>query len=271
MAVKAIGDMHFKHSDVLSGILSTDLIRTNIVTATDLTIEKCHFSNIEITHMDFLMTAISDTVIRNTTIIDGCVESCRFINTCFDNVLFHDVKFNNCEFINCVFVCTNYTFFEPFNRCTFMRCSFPGGFSSMPFSKDNNIFCQCPALFSQSDFLKKHFLRNEDNTGYIVYKTFGYMFPPRKEWNICRDSIIEENCDMNRFQACSYGINVAPLGWVMMHSRFPDNDDCKFPGALPIWKCEINDEWIADVCVPYDSTGKIRCGKLKLLDIVDLS
>lgn len=266
MAVRNIGNMYFPHSNVLSDVLSTDLIRANIVTATDLTIKNCQFSSIEIAHMEFWTTMVSDTVIHNTTIIDGCIESCKFINTCFDNALFHEVKFNNCEFINCAFNCTIYTFPESFNGCIFTHCSFSDRFDSTPFAKNNNIFSQCPALFSQSDFLKKYFQRNEDNTGYIVYKIFDYIFSPCKEWNICRDSIIEENCDMNRFKACSYGINVATLSWAMRHASSPYSEK-----SIPIWKCEINDDWLADVCVPYESNGKIRCGKLKLLDIVDLS
>lgn len=112
--------------------------------------------------------------------------------------------------------------------------------------------------------MNEYFERNESDTGYIVYKTFGSMYPPCKEWDIAPGSILYENCNMNRLNPCSYGINVAPIEWVKKHA-FLDADG----KVADIWRCEILDKWLADVCVPYDTGGKIRCNKLRLIEIVE--
>ena len=109
-------------------------------------------------------------------------------------------------------------------------------------------------LTSAADFLKTHFEQTE--AGYIAYKTFNSQYRAPSAWSIEKGSIIEENVNFDRCEDCGCGINVAPIEWVERHYR----------GA--VWKVLIRWEWLAGVCVPYRSDGKIRCERVELLEIV---
>ena len=109
-------------------------------------------------------------------------------------------------------------------------------------------------LMSNINFLEAHFERT--NKGYVVYKTFGENYKISDMWEIKKGSVITENVNFTRTQECGCGINVAPLEWV---KNYCEGD---------IWKCLIRWEWLAGVCCPYNSDGKIRCEKIELLKIV---
>lgn len=88
----------------------------------------------------------------------------------------------------------------------------------------------------------------------------GWQIP---HFNICSalpkiepDSIISENVMFDRCIGCGPGINVAPLDWVKKN----------YKGE--IWKCLIEVPWLAGVCVPYNTDGKIRCERVRLLEVV---
>ena len=72
-------------------------------------------------------------------------------------------------------------------------------------------------------------------------------------------SVINETVNFNRTSLCSSGINVATLDWIRKNT----NTDVE-----NIWKVLIRWEWLAGVCVPYNTDGKIRCEKVELLSIV---
>ena len=110
-------------------------------------------------------------------------------------------------------------------------------------------------LMSNINFLEANFERTDD--GYIAYKTFGSQYPAPARWKIEKGSIIEENVDFTRTKDCGSGINVAPLYWVKRN----------YNGE--IWKVLIRWEWLAGVCCPYNSDGKIRCERVELLEVVD--
>ena len=82
------------------------------------------------------------------------------------------------------------------------------------------------------------------------------MYAPPKSWVLKPGSVINENVNFNRCNDCGCGINVAPLEWVKS----------EYKGS--IWKVLIRWEWLAGVCVPYDTDGKIRCERVELLEIV---
>jgi hypothetical protein len=109
---------------------------------------------------------------------------------------------------------------------------------------------------SSSDYLATHFEKTEP--GYIVYKTFNQSFAPPPTWKLEPNSILEEIVNPLITIECGAGINVAPLSWVKSANT----------NHQPIWKCLIEWEWLADVVVPLQTDGKIRCGKLRLLEIV---
>ena len=110
-------------------------------------------------------------------------------------------------------------------------------------------------LISAVNFFDAHFERADD--GYIAYKTFGGTYNPPKGWEIKSGSVISETVNFDRGTECGSGINVAPLEWVKR----------KY-GGKEIWKVLIRWEWLAGVCVPYNSDGKIRCERVELLEVV---
>jgi uncharacterized protein YjbI with pentapeptide repeats len=109
-------------------------------------------------------------------------------------------------------------------------------------------------LISAINYLEAHFERTEQ--GYIVYKTFGGSYKTPGEWKIEPGSVINEVVNPDRCTECGSGINVAPFDWVKQH----------YGGD--IWKCLIEWAWLPGVVVPYMTDGKIRCERVKLLEIV---
>ena len=112
-------------------------------------------------------------------------------------------------------------------------------------------------LLSSVDYLSEHFERTDE--GFIAYKTFGGQYNPPEKWVIQSGSIITENINFDRCNECGCGINVAPLDWVKRNYGDMDHD---------IWKVLIRFEWLAGVCVPYHTDGKIRCERVQLIEIV---
>ena len=110
-------------------------------------------------------------------------------------------------------------------------------------------------LLDTVNYMEAHFERGE--RGYIVYKTFGGNYEPPTEWEIKPESIITETVNFDRCTECGSGINVAPLEWVKR--EYPNKQ---------IWKCLIEWPWLVGVCVPYSTDGKIRCSRVRLLEVV---
>ena len=110
-------------------------------------------------------------------------------------------------------------------------------------------------LLDTVNYMEAHFERVE--RGYIVYKTFGGNYEPPAEWEIKPESIITETVNFDRCTECGSGINVAPLEWVKR--EYPNKK---------IWKCLIEWPWLVGVCVPYSTDGKIRCSRVRLLEVV---
>ena len=110
-------------------------------------------------------------------------------------------------------------------------------------------------ILSVIEYLESNFEKTEQ--GYIAYKVFSGEYNPPEKWVLQPDSIISENVNFNRSDNCGCGINVAPLNWVKGHYSYK-----------PIWKVLIKFEWLAGVCVPYMTDGKIRCERVQLLEVV---
>lgn len=107
-----------------------------------------------------------------------------------------------------------------------------------------------------ADYIKENFEQTAD--GIIAYKTFGTFNNPNPNWEIKPGAVIEENVDFHRTNECGCGINVGTLEWVRENSP-----------REPIWKCLIRWIDLADVVVPYNTDGKIRAGRVQLLEIVE--
>ena len=112
----------------------------------------------------------------------------------------------------------------------------------------------CKGLLSPIDYLKENFEKTKK--GYICYKTFNANYLVPDYWKIKENSIITEVVNPSRTTNCTCGVNVGTLKWVKDH-----NDGDK------IWKCLIEWEWLVGVVVPYNTDGKIRCEKVRLLEV----
>ena len=112
-------------------------------------------------------------------------------------------------------------------------------------------------LLSAIDYMDAHFERTSD--GYIAYKIFGGMYAVPESWKVENGSVLTENVNFNRTNVCGCGINVAPLEWEKRNHDHETHD---------IWKVLIRWEWLCGVCVPYNTTGKIRCERVELVEKV---
>ena len=110
-------------------------------------------------------------------------------------------------------------------------------------------------LTSPIDFMAANFERVAE--GYIVYKTFSHMHGAPSYWEIKPNSVISETANPLRTDTCTCGINVGTFDWVK------DNTSGE------IWKCLIEWDWLPGVVVPYNTDGKIRCERLRLLEVVE--
>lgn len=235
------------------------------LTFVDCALHEVFFKPFELAHSD-----IQNCSFRECIIVDADIELCHFDNVIFSHTSFNRTRFDQCVFNNCVF---NYCGWERhMTNCNFYNCTFNSetkDFFSTRVIDETCVLSQCSGITSPSDYLNEYFERNESDTGYIVYKTFGSLYLPCKEWDISPGSIIYENCDMNRCNPCSYGINVAPIEWIKKYALTKTELYGEDEKVKDIWRCEILDKWLADVCVPYDTNGKIRCNKLRLIEIVE--
>jgi len=108
-------------------------------------------------------------------------------------------------------------------------------------------------ILSAIDYIAKNFEKTAD--GIIVYKTFSEHYSPPKSWVIEVGSVISDVVNFLPINNCACGVNVATKDWVLKETRRPE-----------IWKCLIRWEWLAGVCVPYATDGKIRCERVELVE-----
>jgi len=109
-------------------------------------------------------------------------------------------------------------------------------------------------IMSQLDWLDKYLEKTAE--GYIVYKSFSENYKPNPVWKIEPDSIISEIVNYAKTDDCGCGVNVATL-------ELAKNNCVK-----RIWKCLLRFEWLGGVCIPLGTTGKFRCEKIQLLELL---
>ena len=113
-------------------------------------------------------------------------------------------------------------------------------------------------ILDAAEWMKENFVSTLD--GVIVYKAFGdtiYAAPER--WEVAEGNYITEVCNPNRTDDCGCGVNFGTLEWIQENINSPTS----------VWKCLI--EWIdlVSVVVPYNTDGKARCERLKLLERIE--
>ena len=120
----------------------------------------------------------------------------------------------------------------------------------------NGVNLSGAKIFSAKEFMKKNFEKTDE--GYIVYKAFyDTIYDIPSYWIIEKNSYIEETCNLNPTSKGS-GVNFGTKSYILKCYH-----DCE------IWKCLLEFEDLIECVVPYNSDGKARCSRLKLLEEVN--
>ena len=181
----------------------------------------------------------------------------------FENCTFDECHFKKCGvgFINCTFKGKN-----TFDNCSdydgpqFQNCIFENKEHPIAITNGGGMDLSTVPLASSKDFMKK-FKRTDE--GYIVYKAFGYNTPYGEinRWGkIYAGRVITETVNYHRDVECGCGVNFATLEWI---------NRCIISEGTNIYECLLAYEDACDICVPFNTDGKARCGRLKLLRKVD--
>jgi len=96
-----------------------------------------------------------------------------------------------------------------------------------------------------------------DKKGFIVYKAEGlttYASPPR--WKHAR--FITEVPNMSRTNLCGCGVNFATIEWIKREYKAS-----LAMNMARIRRMYLHWEDLASLCVPYNTDGKARCGRLE--------
>jgi hypothetical protein len=107
---------------------------------------------------------------------------------------------------------------------------------------------------------QKEFLSQFEKTenGIIVYKAIGETSNiPSPKWNIRENKYIEENVNPCRTTLCGCGVSFATINWIKREYENKKYD---------IWECLIEWDDMSDIVVPYNTDGKARCSRLRLLE-----
>jgi hypothetical protein len=110
--------------------------------------------------------------------------------------------------------------------------------------------------FDAADWIAKNLKRARG--GVYAYKTFGSQYASPASWIIAPGSVIAENVNPLPTLDCACGVNVATLEWCQKHG-----------GLSPIWRVLVKWEWLAGGVIPWNTDGKFRVPKAKLIEIVD--
>ena len=109
-------------------------------------------------------------------------------------------------------------------------------------------------ILSPSDWLKENAIATTSE-GYIFIKDMsGPHYGIPTSWKVEQGSVITEVVNFTRTQECGCGVNFGNEEYIKRHHSRGD-----------LWTVLIRWEWLAGVCVPYNTDGKARCEKLELI------
>jgi hypothetical protein len=116
-------------------------------------------------------------------------------------------------------------------------------------------------IFSAGAWFSGNFKKNDDNTGFVVYKGIGktcYAIPAH--WVISEGSFIEEIANPVVTVECGCGVNFGTLEYIREYHA----------DAEQIWECLLLFEDMAGLIVPWNTDGKCRCERLQLVKQITL-
>ena len=105
---------------------------------------------------------------------------------------------------------------------------------------------------------KQWLIANFDLTefGFRVYKAIGNTsYRPNNKWVIEEGSLLEEEVNYTKTDACGCGVNFGTMTYINNNYNL----------ANEVWECCLHYEDLCLLCVPYNTDGKARCGRLQLI------
>jgi hypothetical protein len=105
---------------------------------------------------------------------------------------------------------------------------------------------------------KQWLMANFDVTefGFRVYKAIGNTsYSPNNKWEIKEGSLLEEEVNYTKTDACGCGVNFGTMAFISNN----------YQAAEEVWECCLHYEDLCLLCVPYNTDGKARCGRLQLI------
>ena len=209
--------------------------------------------HLQLEHIRGSETAWDESDLYDCSMVDCLLPVSRFVGCAFKGSRFSMVSLPRSNFTGSSLIYTEW------HNCRLNECVFKGAALS-DIVMVNADLSQSIGVPSQADYIRMHF--DSDEEGFYAYKVFDVFYRAPDSWIQRRGEVITEVVDMDRFNRCSYGVNVATKGWI---KQFFKAD----PG-LSVWKVLIPWKYVADVCVPFMTAGTIRCGRCILVDFMTL-
>ncbi len=215
-------------------------IYLDVMNLSDIEFRNCKF-------MGHRNINFSNSVFKDCSFSEGNYEDCDFRSSRFENADFSWCKILSCNFSDATFKESS------FNRSECLNCDF----TDVEFVDTNldGIDLSRSKLPNQLDYLKENF--EFTKKGLICYKTIGEHYRPNPNWKIAPGEYIEETVLTDRTNECGCGINVGTAKYVFCNSSIQE-----------IWVCLIEFQDFIDLVVPFNSCGKIRAGRVKLLKTI---
>ena len=268
----AFGDSNFIEAEFIgSTIKNSTFSYTNFTKSLfkDSTITYVAAANADLTESKILNSKIDNfslydviankIVFKDNTIKEMHNYSVNFFEAKFENNHMKSVEFNMCNMLAATVQNNVMEDFASIDLSDLTAAKVANnliaGKTSYVGNKTYNAnFTNTKGLYiSPIDFIKENF--GTTSEGIIAYKVMGFDKEPNPDWKIEENSIITETMNYDRGTTCGCGINVATLKWIRDNLTTP----------RPIWRVLIKWEWLPGVCVPYNTTGNIRCEKVQLL------
>lgn len=228
--------------------------------------------SVTVKNLDFVLDKLYKNLLKDE---DIKVEffNINFVDCNFKYIKDVKVWFCNCNFNHCGFFIesTKHIVRTDYNNCNFNNCSIGDDvivgcmrYCNFDFSNTwHNRYkwitdFSGTYMFHPFEYLNEYYEKTTE--GYIVYKIFNLCYRAPERWKIEPNSIITETVNLNMDTMYVSGIYVSTLKWLKDESIFWEDRE------FEVWKCLIRYEWSMGICVPYNTDGSFRCGKLQLLE-----